>query len=353
MGANFSSLTDNVKKSDLIDYAKTADLSNYAKNTDLKNLAALAALKSDLTSLAKTTDLTPFAKSSELPNKTVWCDTDSCKLPGSTSVMMLDKSGNKVYSKDNKVIISGVENTTLYAGGTEVFWINKHGANVVPSTLVVGGTDILPEINKKLNTNNDNETRMKINGNDVFWINKDGANVVPSTLVVGGRNVLQELDALSAGNVLDKSGISYTNYSNNFTGIIADNLSLRTPGFGPYKVNFFDKSGCLDGKMLNQGESSMGINSCSNDESQAWVYNPVKGQVRNVGANKCLDIGGQNGQWYLEVCKDIANQQFRLTEDGLLRGYGRDNQCLDIGNSNRKANCDGNNPNQRFKFDNY
>ncbi len=117
-------------------------------------------------------------------------------------------------------------------------------------------------------------------------------------------------------------------------------------GFGPYVVRFYQKNKCLDSGQF--GDTVNGEHDCIADNPyQQWYYNPVNGQLRSVQNGKCLDRNNSN-KWGLNDCNDHENQQFYKTEH-LLRW--KNENCLDTGNSNKNAGCDGGNRNQNLKFE--
>jgi hypothetical protein len=123
--------------------------------------------------------------------------------------------------------------------------------------------------------------------------------------------------------------------------------AINTGFDGPYAVNFYDKSQCLDSYQFENG-TKVGATACAVTNShQQWFYNNTTGQLKNVAFNKCLDRD-DTGKFNLQACNNHQNQQFYKFEH-LLRWKNK--ECLDTGNGNKSASCDGNNTNQMLKFD--
>jgi hypothetical protein len=122
-----------------------------------------------------------------------------------------------------------------------------------------------------------------------------------------------------------------------------NNISAR--GFtGPFRLRFYDKNTCLDsGQFFGNGD----LGCMDNNPFQQFYYSPVTGQLKNVQSGKCLDIAG-NGKWDFYPCNNNQVQQFHRIEH-LLKWKNGD--CLDSGNQNHHASCDGNQKNQTIVWE--
>lgn len=122
--------------------------------------------------------------------------------------------------------------------------------------------------------------------------------------------------------------------------------NIYAPGFiGPYKLSFFNKAQCFDVGQMG-GNGGNGCSDAGTNDWQRFMYNPITGQIRSNQNNMCLDSG--NAVWNFVNCNNHQNQGFKMY-GGTLMNVGT-NQCLDLGNTNHKANCDLNNDNQRVHF---
>ncbi len=120
---------------------------------------------------------------------------------------------------------------------------------------------------------------------------------------------------------------------------------------GPYRINFYDSghhngSHCLNIGMF--GDNDSGANTCDDHTNQRFYWNPVTGQIISKATGQCLDTH-DNGKWYFEPCSDHQNQQFVKWESNIRSVSGH--KCLDVGNKNRWADCKGDNPRQRVRFE--
>jgi hypothetical protein len=116
-------------------------------------------------------------------------------------------------------------------------------------------------------------------------------------------------------------------------------------GMGPYQIRFFGKNKCLDlPQMANNNQK--GEWDCNGTGAQHFTYNPVTGHVKHAYSNQCLDTMGD--KWRFNDCNNHENQRFWKMEHLLRNGNG---SCLDTGNNDHRAGCDGNNNNQKLVFD--
>lgn len=119
-------------------------------------------------------------------------------------------------------------------------------------------------------------------------------------------------------------------------------------GDGPYRIRFYNSNNaCLDASRF-EGDHHGWLQCDSNSPSQHFYYNPVTGHIRNVRNNKCLDQMG--GRWQFIDCNTHQNQRFTRAHN-LLHSVSAPNLCLDVGNADRRSNCDTNNRNQQLVFD--
>jgi hypothetical protein len=170
------------------------------------------------------------------------------------------------------------------------------------------------------------------------------------------NRLVQIYDSLNITNGADSKGTTHFNYDGTNVNYIrgdtvldAGGLQTRQGyGFGPYIVRFYNKDGgnrCLDAGQM--GNDNMGTMNCAPGNAwQQFYFNPVTGYLKNAATGKCLDTF--DGTWRFNDCNGHQNQRFWRWENQIR---SRNGNCLDIGNKNQNAGCDGNNANQLMKFD--
>jgi hypothetical protein len=162
-------------------------------------------------------------------------------------------------------------------------------------------------------------------------------------------NVTIDNELTSIGNLTSKKDLQIDG-----NGTINNRLNANhirtTNGFGPFLIAFPRKEGgekCLDAGQFDAGQSG-GFNCDFNNSNQHWLYHPAIGRVKSVSTGKCLNADTDHIS--LNDCNTTALQQhFMRTDIGALKPLWWENNCLDIGNSERVAAC-GWNGNQMTKF---
>ena len=145
---------------------------------------------------------------------------------------------------------------------------------------------------------------------------------------------------------LNVNGKLNVNGNANITGDVKVN-KLNTRGFtGPFLIHPYDKD---DGTCWDAGQNGgLGTFPCTstNPWQRFWV-SPVTGQLYNEQKNQCLDIG-DNNVWNWVDCNNHQRQQFTRKEHTL---QWRNQDCVDVGSATHHYACDGNNANQKFRYE--
>jgi hypothetical protein len=236
---------------------------------------------------------------------TMWCaDGDLCNIPRGNKGIDWGYGGSKIYD-DNQLNISSDDN--IY-----------------------------------FNTRN---RRMEIR-NDGVYITQDGLRALDDNdwfRLVGSRaNGTAVYNGMS---INDGGGLSVGSWERMPQGDLKVTGKLHTAGyFGPYLMRFYDNNNKCGDVGQNGG---LGLMDCNGGNTwQQFYYNPMTGNLYNVQKNQCLDVGDNNWRWV--DCNNHQNQRFWKKEHIMQWKNG---DCIDIGNGNHHAGCDGNNNNQKFVFD--
>jgi hypothetical protein len=140
--------------------------------------------------------------------------------------------------------------------------------------------------------------------------------------------------------------IGATGPAADLTTINAEINTLKTGFDGPYNINFYSKGECLDSHHFTSGGNLRGAVYCiPSSKEQKWWYNSTSGHLKNTDGT-CLHR--DEGKYNLFKCDPKEPKQQFTRVDHLLKW--RDGSCLDVANTNRTANCDGN-KNQTFSFE--
>jgi hypothetical protein len=157
--------------------------------------------------------------------------------------------------------------------------------------------------------------------------------------ITGNVTVDNELSAV--GDIIGKEELTVNKNIYGKQNLILDNI-LRVKGyvqqekgFGPYIMKF-QNGYCLDAGQF--GDGGKGALKCGTfNNNHLWYYDPIPGKIRSHD-NKCLHAG--ETQISLQACENgNARQVFRINADGGFKPLAYSKSCLDVGQSDRWAEC--------------